>query len=358
MDHLNLSPPQSLIQNLELCVSNDHISSLTPDLLLHIFGYLREDGRSLCNYALVCRRWQKLLEPLIYNTIQVYNEAPTPPRAFSVVRFKHFVGGLNNVRRRAMVRKLVFHYQATQFPRGPGETASRAQDPAQNPTDAGFRKAVAGLFQTLRFWEPWYKIELDIALAYSYTGAPRLASMANPSTTADLVTFPTVHCVAEIAFHYSEHGQVFQRIWEATPFHIAQSCANLASLVMDSDAFKLTGRQAPVIRRRKVIAECLDGLPATIENFSMRVIGVSNPYVLDWFTPEEDPFSCKLLRITTHLHAIKLYNVTIPVDFWCPLDKNYRPKRDRPVWPCLTHILSDDNCLVEGTGKLVLVRLI
>jgi hypothetical protein len=90
----------------------------------------------------------------------------------------------------------------------------------------------------------------------------------------------------------------------------------------------------------------------------MRVIGVSNPYILDWFTPEEDPFTCKLLRITTHLHAMKLYNVTLPVDIWCPLDGHYRPKTDRPVWPCLTHIFSDDSCIVEGTSKLALVRLI
>jgi hypothetical protein len=54
-------------------------------------------------------------EPLIYNSIQVYNKAPTPPRAFSVAGFKHIVESLNNVRRRSMVRKLVFHYQATQF---------------------------------------------------------------------------------------------------------------------------------------------------------------------------------------------------------------------------------------------------
>ncbi|KAL4814400.1 hypothetical protein BDW67DRAFT_177102 [Aspergillus spinulosporus] len=314
MDRLNLPCPQSLHQHIEVGVGHDHISSLSPDLLLHVFGYLREDGRSLCNYV-----------PL------------------SVVRFKHFVESYNNVRRRSMVRKLVFHHQATQFPIGPGETASRAQDPAQNLIDAGFRKAVAGLFQVLRFWESWYKIELVIVLTYSYTGASRLASMANPSTA--------LTC---------EHGQLFQRIWEATPFHIAQSCANLASLGLDSDAFRLTGRQAPVLRRRnnKVIAECLGGLPTATENFSMRVTGVSNPYVLDWFTPEEDPFSCKLLRINTYLHAIKLYNVTLPADFWCPLDENYRPKRDLPVWPCLTHIFSDDNCLVEGTGKQALVRLI
>ncbi|KAL6234337.1 hypothetical protein BDW75DRAFT_251558 [Aspergillus navahoensis] len=355
MDYLNLPPTQSLFQQTEeLGVGHDHISSLTPDILLHVFGYLREDGGSICKYVCVCRRWQKLLEPLIYGSIQVYNEAPTPPRAFSIATFKRFVDSPNNMRRRSMVRKLAFHHQATQFPTGPGETASQAQDPAQNTTDAGFRKAVAGLFQILQFWESWYRIELDIILAYSYNGAPRLASMTNPLTAPELVTFPTVHCVAELAFDYYERGQVFHRVWEATPFYIAQSCTNLASLALDSDAFKLTGRQAPVLRRRNTIAECLGRLPTTLKNFSMRVVGISNPYILDWFTPEEDPFSCRLLYITTRLHAIKLYNVTLPVDFWCPLNEYYRPKRDPPVWPYLTHIFSDDNCLVEGTGKPVL----
>ncbi|KAL4972474.1 hypothetical protein BDW66DRAFT_169570 [Aspergillus desertorum] len=355
MDRLNLPPPRSLLQQLEeVDVKNDYISSLTPDLLLHVFGYLRDFGGSLCKYVRVCRKWQKLLEPLIYDSIQVYNEAPTPPRAFSLATFKPLVESAHNVRRRSMVRKLAFHHQATQFPTGPGETASRAQDPARNTIDAGFRKAVAGLFQILRFWESWYRIELDIVLAYSYTGAPQLASMANQSSAADLVTFPTVHCVAELAFDYHERGQVLQRIWEATPFHIAQSCANLASLALDSDAFKLTGRQAAVLRRRNVIAECLGGLPTTLEHFSMRAIGISNPYILDWFTPEEDTFSCRLLHITTRLRAVKLYNVTLPVDFWCPLNEHYRPKRDPPVWPYLSHIFSDDNCLVEGTGKSAL----
>ncbi|KAL5043129.1 hypothetical protein BDW71DRAFT_216547 [Aspergillus fruticulosus] len=358
MDRLNLPPPQSLLQHLEeLGATNEHISHLSPDLLLHIFGYLREDSGSLCNYVRVCRRWQKLLEPLIYDSIQVYNEAPIPRRAFSIATFKRFVDSPNNVRRRSMVRKLAFHHQATQFPTDPCETASRAQDPARNAIDAGFRKAVAGLFQILRFWESWYRIELDIVLAYSYTGLQPLASMANPSTAAELVTFPTVHCVADLSFDYYERGQVFQRIWEATPFHIAQSCANLASLALDSDAFRLAGRQAPVLRRRNTIAECLGGLPTTLGNFSMRVIGISNPYILDWFTPEEDLFSCRLLHITTRLHAIKLYNVTLPVDFWCPLNEHHRPKRDPPVWPYLTHIFSDDSCLVEGTGKSALTLL-
>ncbi|KAL4915473.1 hypothetical protein BDW62DRAFT_124861 [Aspergillus aurantiobrunneus] len=319
------------------------ISQLLEDLLFHIARYLYNDGESLFNYPLVCRRWQSVFEPLMYESPRVVSGYPEQSGTFSIFQFWSFVSNPVNRGRRAMVRTLEFYHYAAQYPASDVNTITTMTIPGQNMTDVTYRKAVVALFKILQLWEPSHKFALEVILSYHFTD-----QRAEPEATAQPMAFPIVQCIRSLNFRFSADGYISERIWEGTPFQIAQSCANITVLTLDSDAFQETSDSTSRLKQRNVIAECLGGLPITVETLGLRTNGRSNPYLLDFFDGDNDLFTLRIRDVSTHLRHLILRNVTLPVDFLCPLNADYSPRRKLLFWPHLRYLLSVDNFLIDG----------
>ncbi|RDW64323.1 F-box protein [Aspergillus mulundensis] len=368
IDSINIPPPEIPGSGLNppklLSATKCPINRLSRETLYYIFRYLCDDVDSLCEAARVCHRWHSQAEPLIYHTITtaVYDQLPLPRRSFVISTLRDFLEDRKRAEDRASVRRMVVYYEAAQQRTPVSQTPSRGKNsarkplsPVQNKNDAEFRDTVAHVFHMLQQWNPPIKIQLDFVISYTLARSDPLPLGLDGLNELDepkLITFPTIKCCQCLTFDYKDEEDVFQPIWEATPFHIAQYCEGLTTLRVNTDAFRRQGHQASLPSRRDVFAKSLDGLPATLENLTVRAVGVSIPHVLDLFGPDEDPFSYRMLNLSMQLYTLELYNVTLALDFWCPLDDNHRVKRAPPIWPNLRRIISVDNCLVEGSGGL------
>ncbi|KAL4901058.1 hypothetical protein BDW74DRAFT_88000 [Aspergillus multicolor] len=339
-----------------------HFKRLSRELLFRILRYLCDDVESLLHAARVCQRWSYQVGSLLYHTITmtVYDQLPPPRHTFTISALRAFLQDSTRADHRDTVRRMVVYYEAAQQ-RTPlsvrqialGEFDSAHEEPSSpvhNRSDAEFRDTVAFLFGILQQWNPENKIQLNFVLSYTLARADAPPVGLDDVEDPKLITFPSIKCVSCLTFDYKDEEAVFQPIWEATPFHIAQSCEGLTTLIVDTDAFRWYGRQVSLEKRRDGIGESLGSIPNTLKTLSVRAVGASNPKVLDSININRDLFSYRILSLSTQLRALELYNVTLPLDFWCSLDESNRPNRVSPIWPHLRRVISVDNCLVEGSG--------
>ncbi|KAL2813345.1 hypothetical protein BDW59DRAFT_154852, partial [Aspergillus cavernicola] len=358
--------------------------TLPPEILFHIADYLNSPDCvvALPKYALVCRQWQAVFEPLIYKTLCVHSSSfRTGKGTISLSHFESLVSGSQHrIARRGMIQDIKYtvivpydlpDYKSSIIRDHPG--GYTRDNPIRHANDEAFHDGVVDLFNILTSWKERHCLGISPRIlgreqqyepgtefcpsAREYAEIPRgnkwVVRPYRARFPEDKSNLPDVSCIHQLIFEDYGNEDETSHIWPGTALSIARSCPMLHEFYWHTFDFIRPDHLDYMQERRQALAEGLTNLPSTLRMFDYH--GLSEQAYHDsgsapiLIQGNLDLFSVNLRPITLCLQELNLAGIAVSLDFLLPLDQDGKPIALCMEWPSLKRIkIETTNYLPSG----------
>ncbi|OKP03788.1 hypothetical protein PENSUB_6797 [Penicillium subrubescens] len=235
-----------------------------PLEILHLIAiYLQDAKASLVICTRVCREWQVAFEALIYSRpIHVISADGVSKddceRSMSLSHFQNVTSG-KGLARRALIQHLSYHIVVpSDLP--DWQTRKRkgykVENNIRHENDLAFQSAILDLFKTLKWWDPYLRLSVEVALlgrepgiephtydwdiageyCYDYKeGRTQSVPVYRARFLDNAASFlPDVACIDRLCF---DDDFPFHRIWAGSALQIAQRCSTLTQMILNLDEY-------------------------------------------------------------------------------------------------------------------------
>ncbi|KAL5341740.1 hypothetical protein BJX70DRAFT_395475 [Aspergillus crustosus] len=362
--------------------------ALPLEILYQIAKYLNceDTGINLSSYALVCRQWQAIFEPLIYKNLHVHSSRfQTGNGIISLSHLRTLTSSSQHrIARRGLIRDLEY---AVIVPYGlPDNTSSQIDEYTAGYTNdnvvrrannAAFRDGMAELFKILHGWEGQGRLRVSLQILgrrrRQEPGTERcpnaiIWNMFNQSIVEPYranfpegrLNLPDVKCIHRLCIEEPCNGAYSQQIWLGAALSIARSCPMLHEFRWETFTCIRPYHLDFIRRQRRALEEGLAHLPPTLRIFDFNGhpshqdhAELSAPSLIQ---NRIDFLPINLRPMTFFLEELTLVGISLPLDFLLPLNRHGKPSTASIGWPNLKKIVIDPtDFLPSGEGFFDLI---
>ncbi|KAL3451370.1 hypothetical protein BJX65DRAFT_321310 [Aspergillus insuetus] len=326
---------------------------LPLELWLLIAKDLESNRLSFTRYALVCRHWRAVFEPLLYSKVRVHSvDFKIDKGTMSLEKFQSLTSG--RASRQTFIRNLdytiILPYRLDDYRSVKLKGTYNEQNPVREANDEAFKAGVMALFRPLASWCKGHQIFLTLqTLGREQAREPGTEAQCHADQWQhvldgeevvrpyrarfphhDTSMLPQVGCVTELGF------RVYYPFGDSHSIH----CRGLQILSLSTNELVRPDHLSYSRERREAIARELPNLPSSLQTLNYWGT-IEQPWSnilpgLNLLGNDDDLLSANIRQLSLGLKELTLTMTSLGIDFLFPLDETCKPLPNVGLaWPLL-----------------------